>query len=126
VGPARPVGRFPVGLVLLGVLAVPGVSAASDPTGLFVLLFGLPAVILAAIFAALSFPLPRASAVLLVLLLGAHVPLVSWAFDVGYMRSAGGWLWTSLAISIAGLMNAGVRAVFPKLKPSEAPPSEVS
>jgi len=50
----------------------------------------------------------------LILLLGAHVPLMSWAFDVGYMQRAGGWLWTSLAISIAGLMNAGVRAFFPK------------
>jgi len=80
------VRRFPFGLALLGVLAVPGVCAASDPTGLF----------------------------------GAHVPLMSWAFDVGYMRSAGGWLWTSLAISIAGLMNAGVRALFPKPKAPEA------
>ena len=103
-------------------LAVPGVSAASDPTGLFVLLFGVPAIILAVIFAALSFPLPRASAVLLILLLGAHVPLMSWAFDVGYMRSAGGWLWTSLAISLAGLTNAGVRAFFPKPPPPPAPP----
>src|SRR6185503_359072 len=101
----------------LGVLAVPGVCAASDPTGLFVLLFGIPAVILAVIFAGLSFPFPRESEVLLILLLGAHVPLMSWAFDVGYMRSAGGWLWTSLAISLAGLMNAGVRAFFPKPPP---------
>jgi hypothetical protein len=113
--------RFPFGLALFGVLAVPGVSAASDPIGLFVLLFGLPAVILAVIFAALSVPLPRASAVLLVLLLGAHVPLMSWAFDVGYMRSAGGWLWTSLAISLAGLISAGVRALFPKPPPPALP-----
>jgi hypothetical protein len=60
--------------------------------------------------------------VLLVLLVGAHVPLVSWAFDVGYMQRAGGWLWTSLAISLAGLMNAGVRAFFPKPPPPPAPP----
>jgi hypothetical protein len=68
------------------VLAVPGVCAASDPTGLFVLLFGIPAVILAMIFAVLSFLAPRASAVLLILLLGAHVPLMSWAFDVCHLR----------------------------------------
>ena len=68
-----------------------------------------------------SFLAPRTSAVLLVLLLGAHVPLMSWAFDVGYMQRAGGWLWTSLAISIAGLMNAGVRAFFPKPKTPDAP-----
>lgn len=47
--------RLPFWLGIAAALALPGTAAASDPTGLFVLLFGLPAVVLSAIFATVAF-----------------------------------------------------------------------
>jgi hypothetical protein len=79
---------------------------SSDPTGLFVLLFGVPSLLLAVVFAAVAFKAPRFGGVLCALMLISEVPLVFWAGRVGYMSSAGAWLILSIAILVIGLFVA--------------------
>jgi hypothetical protein len=38
------------------------------------------------------------------LLLALHLPLVWWAKDVGYLKSAGGWIYLSLSVTAIALM----------------------
>ena len=105
---------------LSAALAWPAVCFASDPTGLFVLLFGVPSLLLSIVFAAVALKAPRGGAVLCGMLLMSEVPLVFWAVRVGYMDSAGGWLMLSLAISAIGLFIALVKLMMPGSKPASA------
>ena len=97
-------------------LAWPAVCYASDPAGLFVILFGVPSLLLSIVFAAVSLKAPRGGAVLCTMLLASIVPIVFWAASVGYTDRAGGWLLLSLAISAIGLLIALVKLMLPGSK----------
>ena len=99
-------------------LAWPAVCYASDPTGLFVILFGVPSLLLSIVFAAVSIKAPRGGAVLCAMLLCSIVTIVFWAASVGYMERAGSWLILSLAISAIGLLIALVKLMMPGRKPA--------
>ncbi len=71
--------------------------------GLFVLLFGVPALLLAVVFAAVALKAPRGGAVLCGLLLASVAPLLFGIDRVGYMKGAGIWLKLSVAIAAIGL-----------------------
>src|SRR5262245_15262845 len=107
---------------LAALLAWPAVCQASDPTGLFVLLFGVPSLFFSVVFAAVALKAPKFGGALCGLLLISEVPLVFWAGRVGYMDSAGGWLMLSIAILVIGLFVALVRIVRPP--PAAAPKDE--
>jgi len=102
---------------LAAFLGWPTVCLASDPTGLFVLLFGVPSVLLAVVFAAIAWNAPRGGAVLCGMLLISDLPLVAWASRVGYMDSAGIWLILSISIAVIGLFISLNRMVWPAKKP---------
>ena len=105
----------------LGVtLAWPAVCYASDPSGLFVILFGVPSLLLSVVFAAVSIKAPRGGAVLCTMLLASILPIIFWAGSAGYMDSAGAWLLLSLAISAIGLLIALVKLMLPGRKPAPA------
>jgi len=91
-------------LPLLGLVLLPGTAFGSDPTGLFVLLFGMPAVAAAVVSLPISWWAPKLGAAVTGLLLALHLPLVWWANDVGYMKSAGGWIYLSLSLTAIALM----------------------
>ena len=97
-------------------LAWPAVCYAADPTGLFVILFGVPSLLLSVVFAAVSLNAPRGGAVLCTMLLASIVPIVFWAGSAGYMDRAGSWLLLSLAISAIGLLIALVKLMLPSRK----------
>jgi hypothetical protein len=94
---------------------------ASDPTGLFVLLFGVPSLLLSVVFAAVALKAPKFGGALCGLLLISEVPLVFWAGRVGYMGSAGIWLTLSIAILVIGLLVALARVVRPPHAAPEDP-----
>jgi len=94
-------------------LAWPAVSQASEATGLFVLLFGVPSLLLSVVFAAVALKAPRFGGALCALLLISEVPLVFWAGRVGYLGSAGIWLTLSIAILITGLFVALAKILRP-------------
>ena len=99
---------------LAALLAWPALClASSDPSGLFVLLFGVPALLLSDVFAAVALKAPRFGGALCGLLLISEVPLVFWAGRGGYLDSAGRWLTLSIAILVIGLCVALVRIVRP-------------
>ena len=91
-------------LPLLALWLLPETALGSDPTGLFVLLFGLPAVIAGVVSLPLSYWVPKVGAAVAGLLLALHLPLVWWAKDVGYLKSAGGWIYLSLSVTAIALM----------------------
>ena len=91
-------------IILTALWLLPGTAFGSDPTGLFVLLFGLPAVAAAVISLPISWWAPKLGAAVAGLLLALHLPLVWWAKDVGYLKSAGGWIYLSLSVTAIALM----------------------
>jgi hypothetical protein len=101
---------------LAALLAWPALCRASDATGLFVLLFGVPSLLLSVVFAAVALKAPRFGGALCGLLLISEVPLVFWAGRVGYLDSAGAWLTLSIAILVIGLFVALARIVWPPQK----------
>jgi hypothetical protein len=98
---------------LAALLALPAVCRASDATGLFVILFGVPSLLLAVVFATVAVKAPKFGASLCGLLLVSEVPLVFWAGRAGYMDSAGVWLVLSLGILVIGLLVALARIIWP-------------
>ena len=84
-----------------------------DATGLFVILFGVPSLLLSVVFAAVALKAPKFGGALCGLLLISEVPLVFWAGRAGYMVSAGIWLMLSLGILVIGLFVALARIVWP-------------
>ena len=85
----------------------------SDATTLFVLLFGVPALLFAVVFAAVALKAPKFGGALCGLLLISEVPLVFWAGRAGYMASAAIWLMLSLGILVVGLFVALARIIWP-------------
>lgn len=92
----------------------------SDATTLFVLLFGVPALLFAAVFAAVALKAPRGGAVLSGMLFASIVPVVFWARSAGYFGGAGAFLLASLAISGAGVLIGVFRILRPPAKPPAA------
>jgi hypothetical protein len=91
---------------------------------LFVMLFGVPALLLAVVFAAISLKAPRGGAVLCGLLLASVAPLLFGIDRVSYMRGAGPWLMAAVAIASAGLLIAFVGMIRGPRKPAPGRPEE--
>lgn len=90
----------------------------SGATSLFALLFGVPALLLAIVFAAVALKAPRGGAVLSAMLLASVLPVAFWAKTAGYFEIAGPLLIGSLGISTLGLLIAAVRVIRqPKASP---------
>ncbi len=70
------------------------------------LLFGVPALLLAIVFAAVALKAPRGGAVLCGLLLASVAPLLFGVDRAGYMKGAGIWFTLSVAIAAIGLLIA--------------------
>jgi hypothetical protein len=87
--------------------------------GLFVLLFGVPALLLAVVFAAVALKAPRGGAVLCGLLLASVAPLLFGVERASYMKGAGVWLKLSVAISAIGLVIALVGLMRQPRKPTD-------
>jgi hypothetical protein len=85
----------------------------SEASSLFALLFGVPALVLAIVFAAVALKAPRGGAVLSGMLLASVVPVVFWARSAGYFGGAGALLLGALAISALGLVIAAVKMLWP-------------
>jgi hypothetical protein len=100
-------------ITFAALLAWPAACHASEPGGLFLLLFGLPSLLLSVVFAAVALKAPRFGGVLCGLLLISVVPLVFWAERVGYMDDAGAWLWLAIAVLVAGLLVSVVKILRP-------------
>jgi hypothetical protein len=80
----------------------------AEDASLFVLLFGVPSLLLAVVFAAVAVKAPRGGAVLCGLLLASVAPLLFGVERAGYMRGAGIWFTLSVAIATIGLLIAFV------------------
>ena len=91
---------------------------------LFVMLFGVPALLLAVVFAAISLKAPRGGAVLCGLLLASVAPLLFGIDRVSYMRGAGPWLMAAVAIASAGLLIAFVGMIRGPRKSAPGRPEE--
>ncbi len=81
----------------------PSIAHASDPTGLYVLIVGFPAVLISLFNIFLAIKRPEISLIVSSLLASLFGFLVIWSIDVGYMRREGGYLISSsglLAISV--------------------------
>jgi ABC-type transport system involved in cytochrome c biogenesis permease component len=92
----------------------------SDATNLFVLLFGVPALLFAIVFAAVAIKAPRGGATLSGMLFASVVPVVFWARSAGYFSGAGLFLLSSLAISACGVLIG----IFGLIRPSNAKKDE--
>jgi hypothetical protein len=95
-----------------------------DASLLFVMLFGVPALLLAVVFTAISLKAPRGGAVLCGLLLASVAPLLFGIDRVSYMRGAGPWLMAAVAIASAGLLIAFVGMIRGPRKPAPGRPEE--
>jgi hypothetical protein len=89
----------------------------SGATSLFALLFGVPALLLAIVFAAAALKAPRGGAVLSAMLLASVLPVAFWAKTAGYFEVAGPLLVGSLVISALGLLIAAVQVIRQPRKP---------
>jgi ABC-type transport system involved in cytochrome c biogenesis permease component len=90
-----------------------------EATSLFALLFGVPALLFAIVFAAVALKAPRGGAVLSAMLFASVLPVAFWAKSAGYFAVAGPLLIGSLGISALGLLIAA----FQLMRPSKKPPS---
>ena len=90
----------------------------SESAGLFVLLFGVPSLLLAVVFAAVAVKAPRGGAVLCGLLLASVAPLLFGVERASYMKGAGIWFTLSVAIAAIGLLIAFVGMIRSKLRES--------
>jgi ABC-type transport system involved in cytochrome c biogenesis permease component len=91
----------------------------SDATNLFVLLFGVPALLFAIVFAAVAVKAPRGGAALSGMLFASVVPVVFWARTAGYFSGAGLFLLSSLVISACGVLIGAFRLIRPSAPPLE-------
>jgi len=90
----------------------------SPANSLFALLFGVPALLLAIVFAAVALKAPRGGAVLSAMLLASVLPVAMWAKTAGYFEVAGPLLLGSLAISALGLVVAAVQVIRQPKRPT--------
>ncbi len=86
----------------------------SDATSLFALIFGVPALLFAIVFAAVAVKAPRGGAVLSGMLFASVVPVVFWAKSAGYYSGAGLFLLSSLVISACGVVIGVARLIRPR------------
>jgi hypothetical protein len=84
-----------------------------EATSLFVLLFGVPALLFAIVFAAIALKAPRGGAALSGMLFASVVPVVFWAKSAGYFTGAGMFLLSSLVISACGVLIGLFRMIRP-------------
>jgi hypothetical protein len=89
----------------------------SESAGLFVLLFGVPSLFFAVVFAAVAVKAPRGGAVLCGLLLASVAPLLFGVERASYMKGAGIWFTLSVAIATIGLLIALVGLIRNRRKP---------
>ncbi len=89
----------------------------AENASLFVLLFGVPSLLLAVVFAAVAVKAPRGGAVLCGLLLASVAPLLFGVERANYMRGAGIWFTLSVAIATIGLVIAFVGLIRNRRKP---------
>ena len=82
-----------------------------EATSLFSLLFGVPALLLAIVFAAVALKAPRGGAVLSAMLLASVLPVAFWAKSAGYFELAGPLLIGSLGVSTLGLLIAAFQLI---------------
>ena len=95
----------------------------SGANSLFALLFGVPALLLAIVFAAVALKAPRGGAVLSAMLLASVLPVAFWAKTAGYFEVAGPLLVGSLGISTLGLLIAAVQVIRrPRSQPTKDAP----
>jgi hypothetical protein len=90
----------------------------SEATSLFSLLFGVPALLFAIVFAAVALKAPRGGAVLSAMLLASVLPVAFWAKTAGYFEVAGPLLVGSLGISALGLVIAAFQLIRQPRSPS--------
>ena len=90
-----------------------------DATSLFVLIFGVPALLFAIVFAAIALKAPRGGAALSGMLFASVVPVVFWAQSAGYFTGAGMFLLSSLVISACGVAIGVFRIIRPSPPPLE-------
>ena len=83
----------------------------SEATSLFSLLFGVPALLFAIVFAAVALKAPRGGAVLSAMLLASVLPVAFWARSAGYFEVAGPLLVGSIGISTLGLIDAAIQFI---------------
>ncbi len=83
----------------------------ADTTSLFSRLFGVPALLLAIVFAAVALKAPRGGAVLSAMLLASVLPVAFWAKAAGYFEVAGPLLVGSIGISTLGLFIAAFQVI---------------
>ena len=85
----------------------------SDATSLFVLIFGVPALLFAIVFAAVAVKAPRGGAALSGMLFASVVPVVFWARSAGYFSGAGMFLLSALVISGCGVAIGLFKLIWP-------------
>jgi hypothetical protein len=78
----------------------------AEDASLFVLLFGVPSLLFAVVFAAVAVKAPRGGAVLCGLLLASVAPLLFGVDRASYMKGAGIWFTLAVAIAAVGLLIA--------------------
>jgi hypothetical protein len=83
----------------------------SETSSLFSLLFGVPALLLAIVFAAVALKAPRGGGVLSAMVLASVLPVAFWARSAGYFEVAGPLLVGSLGISMLGLLIAAFQLI---------------
>lgn len=90
----------------------PSTVYASDPTGLYVLFVGFPAILLAITNIFIATKSPKYALILSVFLTCSLYFLIIWSSDVGYMDREGGYLilscllvGVSIAIAFINIMN---------------------
>jgi hypothetical protein len=93
----------------------------TGPTSLFVLLFGVPALLFAIVFAAVAIKAPRGGSVLSGMLFASVVPVVFWAQSAGYFSGAGMFLLSSLVISACGVVIGVVKLIWPSAPKKDEP-----
>ena len=86
---------------------------STDATSLFVLLFGVPALLFAIVFAAVALKAPRGGSALSGMLFASVMPVVFWARSAGYFSGAGMFLLSSLVISGCGVAIGVFKLVWP-------------
>lgn len=96
-------GRLIAGLALA---AFPTFVLASNPTPMFVMFIGLPALVMSIVIALFAHRKPKLGLGLSIVFLLAHIPTIIWASRVGYMDEAGGWLYASCGLGIYAFMVA--------------------
>lgn len=89
-------------LVFLALLW-PMPAAASDPTGLFVVFVGFPAVVISIVVLVSAFFAPRFGLFACITLLLVLVPILEWARD-GWSESARGPIYLSMGLNAAGIL----------------------